>query len=80
MTMRSGFLPGVHPVHRLVGRGMDARYLVGCEGRDGWFRLRWMIWLQRFFRLTAGLVVGPCCELTSLLFAINVLRVCEGSR
>jgi hypothetical protein len=71
--MRSGLLPGVHPVRRLVGRWGNARYLVYCEGRDGWFGLRWMIWLLRFIRPIAGLVVGRCCELVPLLFVIDVL-------
>ena len=38
--MRSGFLPGILPVHRLVGWWGTARYFVYCEGRDGWFGLR----------------------------------------
>jgi hypothetical protein len=73
MTMRSGLPPGVRPVHRLVGWWKNARYLDCCEGRDGWFGLRWMTWLLRFIRWTAGLVVGRCFELVSLLFVTNVL-------
>ena len=32
------------------------------------------------FPAIAGLVVGRCCELISLLFVINVLMACNGSR
>src|SRR5277367_611113 len=80
MTMRSGLQPGVLPVHRLVGWWGNARYLVGCEGRDGWFGLRWMTWLQHCILLIAGLVVGRCCWPISPWFVTNVLMVCESSR
>jgi hypothetical protein len=80
MTMRSGFLPGVHPVRRQVGRWEDARRLVGGGGQDGWFGLRWMIWLPQSFQPIAGLVVGRYCMLVYLLFVNNVSKVYRRSR
>jgi len=41
--MRSGLMPGGHPVRRLVGRWKNARCLVYGVGRDGWFGRYWMI-------------------------------------
>jgi hypothetical protein len=80
MTMRSDLLPGVRPVHHLVGWWRDTRSLNGCDSRDGWFGLQWMISLQRFFRPIAGLVVGRCYELVFFPFANLVSIACSNSR